>query len=155
MNEQLWTPKQLSKHFGVTPQTLKDWEINGILKCHKTKGGHRRYIYSKPEVLTATKGKSKKKFIYARVSSRKQVRDLQRQIDSLQSSYPTYEVIKDIGSGINFKRRGLITLLDNVFGGNVSEVVVAHKDRLTRFGFELFKHIFEQFGVSITIHSDT
>lgn len=155
MNEKLWTPKQLSKHFGVTPQTLKDWEINGTLKCNKTKGGHRRYIYTAPEVLKPNNDKSKKKYIYARVSSAKQARDLQRQVASLQSSYPTFEVIKDIGSGINFKRRGLVTLLDNVFGGNVSEVVVAHKDRLTRFGFELFKHIFEYFGVSITVHSDT
>jgi predicted site-specific integrase-resolvase len=154
MNERLWTPKELSKHFGVTPQTLKDWEINGILKCNKTKGGHRRYIYS-PAIKTTNNQQQKKKFIYARVSSTKQSSDLQRQIASLQSSYPTFEVIKDIGSGINFKRRGLVTLLDKVFGGEVSEVVVAHKDRLTRFGFELFKHIFEHFGVSITVHSDT
>lgn len=155
MDERLWTPKQLSEHFGVTPQTLKDWEANGTLKCKKTKGGHRRYIYTAPVHKCKSRNEEKKKYIYARVSSPKQKGDLQRQIDSLQSVYPTFEVIKDIGSGINFKRRGLITLLDNVFKGNVSHIVVAHKDRLARFGSELFQHIFTYFGVSLSIHSDT
>ena len=63
--------------------------------------------------------------------------------------------IQDIGSGINFKRRGLITLLDKVFRGEVQEVVVAHKDRLSRFGTEMFELIFKRFGVSFKVLSDT
>ena len=153
MNEQLFTPKQLSKLFGVTTQTLTEWEREGKIKSVRTEGGHRRYVHSVP---TIPKGDSttKKCFIYARVSSSKQKNDLERQVALLQKEYPNFEVIQDIGSGINFKRRGLITLLEQVFGGNVSNVVVAHRDRLTRFGFDLFQFIFDRFGVSLEVLSD-
>ena len=139
--------------FGVTTQTLQDWERQGKIKAIKTEGGHRRYIYDVPRVHGESK-KSKRKFIYARVSSTKQKLDLQRQVNALQTQYPDFEVIQDIGSGINFKRRGLITLLENVLGGNVSHIVVAHRDRLTRIGFDLFQYLFTKFGVSFEVMSD-
>jgi len=151
MNEKLFTPSELSTLLKVSPETLKYWENTGQIKASRTKGGHRRYFYTLPET-TSTFGK--KQLIYARVSSIKQKGDLQRQIDALKAIYPTFEVIQDIGSGINFQRRGLITLLDNVLGGNVSHVVVAHRDRLTRFGFELFEHLFKRFGVTLTVLSN-
>lgn len=152
MNEELFTPKQLAKLFGVTQQTLSQWEREGKIKAIKTEGGHRRYIHQVPR---QPKGDgAKRNFVYARVSSAKQTSDLQRQLAALQEAHPDYEVIQDVGSGINFKRRGLITLLDLVLGGNVSKVVVAHRDRLTRFGFELFELIFSRFGVSLEVMSD-
>ena len=156
MNEAFFTPKQLAKTFNVTNETLIQWEKDGKIKAQRTKGGHRRYIYDVPNVSLSKDWKDNKKtsFIYARVSSGKQKNDLERQVEFLQSKYPNHTIIKDIGSGINFKRRGLITLLDQVFGGNVQEVVVAHRDRLSRFGFELFEHIFERFQTSITVLSD-
>lgn len=152
MNEQLFTPKELSKVFGVTTQTLKEWEKEGKIRAVRTEGGHRRYIHAVP--LPSNTNPTKRRFIYARVSSSKQKDDLQRQVDVLQKAYPTFEVIQDVGSGINFKRRGLITLLDNVLGGNVSQVVVAHRDRLTRFGFDMFQFLFDRFGVSLEVMSD-
>jgi excisionase family DNA binding protein len=153
MNEKLYTPKELAKLFGVTTQTLQDWERNGKIKAVRTEGGHRRYIYAGATTHCGD-DEPKKKYIYARVSSLKQHEDLQRQTVALQTIYPNFEVIQDIGSGINFKRRGLITLLDQVIGGNVSHVVVAHRDRLTRFGFELFQYLFSRFNVSIEVLSD-
>ena len=157
MNEQLFTPKQLSNLFGVTTQTLKEWEREGKIKAIKTEGGHRRYIHAIPSTTNSTNAganDSKKQYIYARVSSAKQQGDLQRQIAMLQEAYPTFEVIKDVGSGINFKRRGLITLLEQILGGCVSHVVVAHRDRLARFGFDLFQFLFDRFGVTLTVLSD-
>jgi putative resolvase len=151
MNEKLYTPKELSSIFGVSSKTLQGWENTGKIKAVRTKGGHRRYVYSAPIQTTS---QSKKKYIYARVSSHKQEGDLQRQIAALQKAYPNHEVIKDTGSGLNFKRRGLITLLDQVIGGQVSEVVVAHRDRLTRFGYEMFLFLFNRFGVSLKVLSD-
>lgn len=151
MNEQIFTPQQLSKLLNVSPGTLKHWENTGQIEATKTKGGHRRYIYSAP----ANVQHSKKNYIYARVSSSKQKSDLERQIAHLQAAYPSFEVISDIASGINFRRRGLITLLDQVIAGGVSNVVVAHKDRLTRFGFELFQLLFQRFGVTLTVLSDS
>jgi predicted site-specific integrase-resolvase len=150
MNEGVFTPKELSKLLHVSVETLKYWENNGKIKASKTQGGHRRYHYSFPSQDQS----NKKQYIYARVSSSKQKHDLQRQVDALQKAHPTFEVVQDIGSGINFKRRGLLTLLDQTIAGNVSQVVVAHRDRLARFGFELFQHLFQRFGVTLTVLSD-
>jgi predicted site-specific integrase-resolvase len=153
MNDRLIKPKDLSRLFGVTPQTLAQWEADGKLQAARTTGGHRRYVY--PHALQPQRSsEERKKYIYARVSSFKQQQDLQRQIALLQSAYPDFDVIQDVGSGINFKRRGFLTLLDNVIGGNVSHVVVAHRDRLTRFGFDMLQHIFDRFEVSLEVLSD-
>ena len=154
MNEQQFTPRELAKLFGVTTQTLQEWEREGKITAVRTKGGHRRYIHAVPK-LPEPDSNNKKNYIYARVSSSKQKPDLQRQVAMLQKAYPNHEVVQDVGSGINFKRRGLVTILDQVFGGNVSQVVVAHRDRLTRFGFELFQLIFDRFGVSLEVMSDS
>ena len=86
-------------------------------------------------------------YIYARVSSKKQLEDLHRQVEFLQSrkpKYVNYTVITDVGSGINFKRKGLKTILDSCLQGRINEVVIAHRDRLCRFGFELLQFIVER-----------
>jgi predicted site-specific integrase-resolvase len=86
-------------------------------------------------------------YIYARVSSKKQLEDLHRQVEFLQSrkpEYVNYTVITDVGSGINFKRKGLKTILDTCLQGRINEVVIAHRDRLCRFGFELLQFIVER-----------
>ena len=150
MHETTYTPRQLAKLLSVTTETLRQWESRGIIKTTKTAGGHRRYIYEKQQSGTSSES-GKTNYIYARVSSAKQKNDLERQIASLQSRYPGFEVIKDIGSGINFKRPGLKSLLESIFEGNVSKVVVAHRDRLSRFGFELFMYIFTRFGVQLEV----
>ena len=93
----------------------------------------------------------RKSYCYCRVSSRKQIDDLQRQEQYIQSLYPEFEIIKDIGSGLNFKRKGLITLLENSAKGFVKEVVVAHKERLCRFGFELLEWFFSFYKVKLVI----
>lgn len=148
-----YRPGELAKLLGVTSKTLSRWEADGKIESSRTDGGQRRYIYSEIDQKIIQK-EGKKKVIYARVSSRKQQTDLERQVALLKHKYPTHEVITDIGSGINFKRRGLITLLDRVIAGDISQVVVAHKDRLTRFGFDLFEHIFNRFGVRMEVVSD-
>ena len=93
--------------------------------------------------------------IYARVSSsnQKEAGDLQRQVEDLQNSYPGYYVIKDVGSGLNFKRSGLQDLLERVHKGTVSEVVVRHKDRLCRYGLELLEFIFKKAGTKLVVLS--
>lgn len=156
MNDKLYKPKELSILLGVTTQTLKEWEIEGKIEATKTSGGHRRYVHKiiKPQNVENGEEKRNRKFIYARVSSHKQKEDLQRQVVMLQEKYPDFEIIKDIASGINFRRRGLVTILDQVFAGNVSTIVVAHRDRLTRFGYELFQYVFEKFQVSLEVVSD-
>src|SRR4051812_32281359 len=84
---------------------------------------------------------AKKGFFYARVSNVKQKEDLERQKQLLRSRYPTYELISDIGSGVNFKQLGLKTLLERTSRGIVSEIVVTHRDRLCHFAFDLIQYI--------------
>jgi predicted site-specific integrase-resolvase len=104
------------------------------------------------------KDHTKINYIYTRVSSRKQSDDLERQIEFIKSQKPeyntSYKLISDIGSGINFKRQGLITILESCLQNNIGEVVIAHKDRLSRFGFDLIKLIIEKAGGKITIIND-
>jgi len=93
----------------------------------------------------------RRKFIYARVSSRNQKDDLNSQLEHLKTRYPNHELIEDVGSGLNFKRKGFNALLDLVLSGHVSEIVVAHKDRLCRFGFELIESIAKKFNCRIVV----
>jgi predicted site-specific integrase-resolvase len=144
-----WTPKELSDKLNIDTETLRVWEIKGKIKATKTEGGHRRYIYNE-----STHKIPGRKIIYARVSSSKQKLDLERQVNLLQSKYPNYEVVKDIGSGLNFNRRGFSAILESVFEANVQQIVVAHKDRLCRFGFDLLEKFFKRQGVTLTILSN-
>lgn len=140
------TPQQAAQYFGVSTETLRLWADKEKIDFIKTKNGHRRY-----KIHVQDNKKKKISIIYARVSSRKQEEDLDRQIVFLQKKYPKHQLITDIGSGINFKRKGLITLLDKIFIGSVKEIVVAHRDRLTRFGFEIFEYICKKFNTKIIV----
>ena len=80
----------------------------------------------------------KRRLLYTRVSSPHQVEDLDRQIEFLKSKFPNDEVIKDIASELNWKRKGLQNILELISHGEISEIVVAYKDRLCRFGYEFF-----------------
>ena len=132
-------PKDASKYYNVSENTLRSWSSQGKIKYITTQGGHRRY-----RINNTPKQPNQIKIIYSRVSSKKQKEDLQRQTKYLQTKYPEHQSITDIGSGINFNRKGLRQILEGVFKGNITEVVVAHKDRFTRFGYDLFEWIFEQ-----------
>ena len=137
-------PKKAAKIFGVTTRTLRNWEKKGKISSVRLEGGHRRFKIKKTD-----KGKQNKNFIYCRVSSRKQLPDLKRQQNTLKKKYPTYEIIKDVGSGLNFRRKGFRKILEYLIQGNIGEVVVAFEDRFTRFGFEFFEFLFEKHGAKL------
>jgi excisionase family DNA binding protein len=148
-DEKLLRPEEASKILNVTVQTLINWTNEGKLQCARTKGNHRRFQLSnilslcKPEQARkiTNKPKPKRKICYCRVSTHSQKDDLERQIKFFRNEFPTYEIIKDIGSGINFKRKGFNSILEYAIEGNIEEIVVTHKDRLCRFGFELIENI--------------
>lgn len=119
---------------GVSLRTLLRWEEAGKIQTIKTPNGQRRYDIDSILNLRAS---SKATILYARVSSHSQKTDLERQVEFLISQYPGCEVIRDIGSGLNYKRKGLLALLERILSGDVGMVVVANKDRLCRFGFDL------------------
>jgi putative resolvase len=119
---------------GVTLRTLLRWEEAGKIKTIKTPNGQRRYDI---DSVISIQQSDKPTVLYARVSSHSQKSNLERQIQFLVSQYPSCEVIRDVGSGLNFKRKGLLSLLERILSGDVGMVVVANKDRLCRFGFDL------------------
>ena len=92
---------------------------------------------------------------YCRVSSQKQKDDLARQVVWMREQYPNAEIIKDIGSGLNFKRKGLRAILQRLLQGDKFTLIVAHRDRLCRFGFDLIEYLFEQNGGEIMVLDKT
>jgi predicted site-specific integrase-resolvase len=151
------TTKEAKKTIGVTDYTLRKWADAKLFPSIRTPTGQRLYNISK-YVESNKSGfgddietEEKKKIVYCRVSSVGQKDDLQRQVDYMQSKFPNHTCIKDIGSGINFKRKGLRTILELANKGMVSEVVVAYRDRLCRFAFELVQWFFQINGVKLVV----
>jgi len=143
--------KKASEVLGVHPNTLRSWANADKIQSIKTVGGHR--LYNVDSFIKQQK--EKRKICYCRVSSKKQKDDLERQVIFMRNRYPEYEIIEDIGSGLNFKRKGLISLLESANRGDVEEVVVAHKDRLSRFGFDLIKWFIEKQGGKLLVLDGT
>ena len=152
MNESFLSTKETRKRLGVTTQTLVNWSKQGKIKTIKTPSGRR--MYSKKDVLSHTsvnQTRSKVQICYARVSSKKQIDDLERQKGFLKSQFPGCELVTDIASGVNWKRKGLNSILERAMQGEIREVVVAHRDRLCRFAFDHFKHLLGLCNVQLTV----
>jgi len=143
---------QAAKYLGVHPDTLRKWERQGKITPSRTVHGQRRYTLAELNAIKEGVGQPiGSNIIYCRVSSRKQSEDLERQVEFMQRLFPKYEVITDIGSGINFNRPGLQTLLEQICKGSVSRIAIGYKDRLCRIGFDLFEQISRMFGCEIII----
>jgi len=146
--------KEACKILGVTRGTLLQWEEDGIISSIRPrKNGARLYNIKELEnhLNIISNNSESKGYCYCRVSSPKQKDDLQRQVDYMQKLYPKYEIVKDIGSGINWSRSGLKKLLQKSNKGEISELIVAHRDRLCRFSFELLEYILKLNGTKILV----
>jgi putative resolvase len=157
-----YTIHEFSKLVGKTPQTLRNWDKKGLLIPHHTgANGYRYYSHDQlKQVLNIKEDKKSKVIIgYCRVSSYKQKDDLQRQVENmklyLDKQNKNYEIIEDIGSGINYTKKGLRTLLRKIVNDEVEKVVVLYKDRLLRFGFELVEYIANLYGCEIEVIDST
>ena len=139
------------KLFKVHPSTLRRWADTGKLACKRTPGGIRLYELPREPVAAAGPPRQKTKVVYARVSSAKQKDDLQRQADFLRSKFPDHQLVTDVGSGVNWKRKGLLALLDASHRGDLEELVVASRDRLCRFAFDLLAVVFRQRGTKLVV----
>jgi len=144
---------------GLDPQTIRKMADNSSIVCYRTPTGQRKINIHSIQALCSNSLPFEKKsaiqkqnFIYARVSTKKQMDDLSRQLEYLKRpEYFAYTAIADISSGINFKRKGLSTILDSCLQGTIGEVVIAHRDRLCRFGFELIEQLVSKAGGQITV----
>lgn len=147
-SEKMYLPsRKACQLLGVHESTLRRWADSGKIKFIRTASGQRKYdvddYLGQPKV--------EQTICYCRVSSAKQHDDLERQIAFMREKFPEGKIIKDIGSGINFKRRGLLSVLESAMRGDKLKVVVAHKDRIGRFGTDLIKWILEKSGGTLVV----
>ncbi len=157
MSRKMVSIREAAEFLGVAVQTLRRWEREGrLVPAERTPGGRRRYDLAKlrPEQFQSQEPE-RRTIAYARVSSHDQKDDLERQKQVLELYCArqgwTFEVIADLGSGMNYHKKGLKRLLDAILQGEVGRLVITHKDRLLRFGAELVFAICEAKGVEVVI----
>ena len=155
-----FTINKFSKIVGVTPQTLRNWDKAGKLKPHHTtESGYRYYSEEQLNQVLRINPKPRTVVGYCRVSSPKQKDDLERQIENVRTYLlaqgKSFEIISDIGSSMNYKRKGLLELLDRIIKNEVEKVVVLYKDRLSRFGFELIEYVASLYECEIEVIDNT
>lgn len=150
--------KEASKILGVHQRTLYQWDKKGWIETIRTPGNKRLYNVKKYINLKKCEIKEcedleelnnieeKLNICYVRVSTHQQKDDMERQKDMLKKEYNDYIYITDIGSGINFNRKGLRKIIDLGINGKINKLVVAYKDRLTRFGYELIEDIIKKYS---------
>jgi predicted site-specific integrase-resolvase len=145
---------QAAKLLGVTPQTVRRWEREGQLSPDRVSEGGTRY-YDVKHLLGLRELETDLTVAYARVSSRDQKDDLKRQAEKLEMYCARkgwrYELIQDLGSGMNYRKKGLKRLLEMILNREVKRVVLTHKDRLLRFGAELVFALCEARNVEVVI----
>ena len=149
--------KWIKERVDISSNSLRTWADAGKVGVVRCPGGKRLYNAADINKMfgytpEGDKEEEKERVIYARVSGSKQQPDLVRQIEYLRAAYPGHRVVRDVASGVNFKRKGLTALLDRVYDGRVGEVVVLHRDRLARLGCELLEQLFKKFGVKLVVH---
>lgn len=145
--------QEAAKLLGVTAKTLRLWEKEGKFTSFRTDGGHRRYNIN--DVLGLENNEDKLTICYARVSTNDQKDDLKRQ-EQLLELYCSkhgykYQIISDLGSGMNYNKKGIKTLIKKICSNEISRLVLTHKDRLLRFGSELIFTLCENFGVEVIV----
>jgi putative resolvase len=152
--EKLYTLKEAKKLLGVTTRTIQRWDKEGKIRVVRTIGGRRRIPESEIKRVLGLKEEEERVVVgYARVSSTTQKDDLERQKQLIRSYAKNGEIqiLSDVGSGLNENRKGFLRLLEMVTERKVSRVIVAYKDRLTGFGFETLRKVFQVFGTEIEV----
>lgn len=154
--------KKASEILGVHQRTLMNWDKKGLIDVIRTPGNKR--LYNVKKYLEKNKFKcdnsnlvkgcdfiideinEKIDICYIRVSTYGQKDDLERQKQYMINKFPNLKIIEDVGSGINFKRKGLLKIIQLAINGKLNKLIVAHKDRLARFGFELIDFIIKEYS---------
>ena len=151
--------KEVLNLLRVTRPTLTKYVKSGKIKVIRKPNGH--YEYDEESVYAfLNKDVRRKTYIYARVSTSKQKKDLENQIELLKqfcftNGYTISGIFADVASGISFeKRKEFFVMLDDILAGKVERVVITYKDRLSRVGYDLFLHLFRQFHCEIVVMSE-
>ena len=153
-NDKYISPRKISEQFDITSGTLRLWSEAGKIRCIRpNENGGRLYNVSDIKTVfgVTQEIKTRKTICYARVSSSHQKEDLERQVELFRTKFPDTEIIKDVASGLNWKRSGFNSILEQVSQGDVETVVVTYRDRLCRFGSELVEWIFKKHNVKLLV----
>lgn len=164
--EKLFNLKEAMEYLHISKSTIHRWDREGVLVALRTNGGHRRYTKKQldevaglsDETIVESENTETRAVIYARCSTTEQKTrgDIDRQAQriteySVKKQYKIVDIIKDCGSGINDKRKGFIKLCNLVVNDKVDVVIIEHKDRLTRFQYDLIEFFFSRFNVRIEV----
>lgn len=153
-----YKPKDFSKLLNVSVKTLQRWDNHGILKAHRSPTNRRYYTYDQYLQFKGIKKENdtRKIVIYARVSTKNQKDDLKNQTIFLQQfcnakGMIVDECIEDFGSGLNYNRKKWNKLLIDVMEQKIKTIVISHKDRFVRFGYDWFYRFCEKFNTEIIV----
>lgn len=147
---------EFSKRIGKSTSTLRRWDNEGRLVAKRTPTGQRYYDESDIRKILGIKDIERKSIVYCRVSSHNQKNDLKSQVTAMEQfclngGIAIDEWIQEIGGGMNFKRKKFLSLMSRISAGEIKELLVAHKDRLCRFGFDFFEHMAAENGCEIKV----
>ena len=151
-------PHEFAKELNVSVETLRRWDRTGRLPAKRTPSNHRYYTEEDIAVAKGLKPTVENRLIkvYCRVSSAKQKSELVNQVSAMEQfclarGYAVDEWITEIGGGLNFKRPKFLGLIEDALSGKIEIIVVAHKDRLCRFAFELIEQLLDKRGCQIVV----
>lgn len=147
---------EFAERLGVSTYTIRRWEREGRFVAKRLPSGQRYFVESDVRKVLGIQPDKRSTVVYCRVSSAGQKKDLQSQKEAMEqfclgAGIEVDEWITEIGGGMNFKRRKFLEIMDRMARGEIEHVVLAHKDRLMRFGFDLFEHIAHENDCRVTI----
>jgi len=153
-----YKPKEFAEMLHVSVKTLQKWDNEGVLKAYRNPKGRRYYTEEQYREYMGIPKENQvgKTVIYARVSNKGQKDDLENQVEFLRQYVNAKgmivdEVVTDISSGLNYKRKHWNRLIEACVDGKVSTILIAHKDRFVRFGYEWFEQFLDKLGVKIIV----
>lgn len=156
----MYTVSAFAKKVGVTVKTLQRWDRTGKLTAKRTQTNRRYYTEEDLHKVLKTPKAKQATICYCRVSSQAQRTDLKNQRRVMEeyvvsAGLSDVEIVEEIGGGLNFTRPKFLQLIFDICNGNVGMLVVAHKDRLCRFGFDLIKQLCDHYGCELRVLDQT
>jgi putative resolvase len=147
---------EFAKRIGRAPSTVRRWEREGLLTAKRLPSGHRYFDESDVRAMLGGAPEKRLTVVYCRVSSAGQRDDLRSQTVAMEQycragAIAVDEWIQEVGGGMNFKRKRFIALIERIQRGEIARVLIAHKDRLVRFGFDLLDHLSREHGCEIIV----
>ena len=147
---------EFAKRIGRAPSTVRRWEREGILTAKRLPSGQRYFDESDVRAMLGGAPERRLTVVYCRVSSAGQREDLQSQVAAMEqycraAAIAVDEWIQEVGGGMNFKRKRFLSMIERIQRGEIERVLIAHKDRLVRFGFDLLDHLSREHGCEIIV----